>query len=240
MEELILDVHKPSVEDVLRLLKRYKLRDKVTMHDASDDFEVAVGTTRQGLQTLSDARDAWCFSDPRSVFQGMGRNLLSSECAGRLVTEGTMARTCDRYSAGRMALGIAEGDAEMRSGEAIPLEHNLDGLGAISFTKGCYMGQELTARTHFQGTIRKRVAPIEFEASAEDGAVGGQPEALVDASSGKSLGKVIARHGRLGLGLIRLRGLMEKDDIRTKPSSERVKVTIPSWWPSEWYEMAQL
>ena len=46
------------------------------------------------------------------------------------------------------------------TGEAIPLEYNLDGLNAISFTKGCYMGQELVARTHFRGMVRKRLMPI--------------------------------------------------------------------------------
>lgn len=47
-------------------------------------------------------------------------------------------------------------------GHAIPLEYNLDGLNAISFTKGCYVGQELIARSHFRGVIRKRLMPIEI------------------------------------------------------------------------------
>lgn len=42
----------------------------------------------------------------------------------------------------------------------MPLEYNLDGLKAISFSKGCYVGQELVARTHFQGMVRKRLMPI--------------------------------------------------------------------------------
>ena len=47
-------------------------------------------------------------------------------------------------------------------GHAIPLEYNLDGLNAISFTKGCYVGQELIARSHFRGVIRKRLMPVEI------------------------------------------------------------------------------
>ena len=46
------------------------------------------------------------------------------------------------------------------TGHAIPLEYNLDGLNAISFTKGCYVGQELIARSHFRGVIRKRLMPV--------------------------------------------------------------------------------
>ena len=36
----------------------------------------------------------------------------------------------------------------------------MDGLNAISFTKGCYVGQELVARTHFRGMVRKRLMPL--------------------------------------------------------------------------------
>jgi folate-binding protein YgfZ len=48
------------------------------------------------------------------------------------------------------------------SGEAIPLEYNLAALNAISFEKGCYIGQELIARTHHRGVIRKRLMPMKF------------------------------------------------------------------------------
>lgn len=47
-------------------------------------------------------------------------------------------------------------------GEAIPLEYNLVGLNAISFDKGCYVGQEFVARTHHRGVIRKRLLPLRF------------------------------------------------------------------------------
>ena len=48
------------------------------------------------------------------------------------------------------------------AGEAIPLEYNLAGLKAINFDKGCYVGQELVARTHHRGVIRKRLMPLNF------------------------------------------------------------------------------
>lgn len=51
----------------------------------------------------------------------------------------------------------------------MPLEYNLDGLGGISFDKGCYVGQELVARTHWSGTIRKRLMP--FALRPPDGAL---------------------------------------------------------------------
>ena len=46
----------------------------------------------------------------------------------------------------------------------MPLEYNMDGLHALNFTKGCYVGQELIARAHYQGTVRKRMMPAAVEA----------------------------------------------------------------------------
>lgn len=58
---------------------------------------------------------------------------------------------------------------ERPAGEAIPLEYNLDGLHGISYEKGCYVGQELIARTHHKGVIRKRVFPVVFGDGTKEG-----------------------------------------------------------------------
>ncbi len=63
------------------------------------------------------------------------------------------------YHALRVFYGIPEGAYDMELDTSLPLEFNLDWLNGISFTKGCYMGQELTSRTHHTGVIRKRLMP---------------------------------------------------------------------------------
>jgi len=64
------------------------------------------------------------------------------------------------YEAMRLRLGVAEGPLEIPVGKCFPLEYNLDYLHGVSFHKGCYLGQELTARTHHTGVVRKRVLPV--------------------------------------------------------------------------------
>ncbi len=71
-----------------------------------------------------------------------------------------------RYRRLRYRLGLPEGVAEYKGDEGLPLEANGDLCGAISFSKGCYLGQELTARSRFTGVIRRRITPIQFEATA--------------------------------------------------------------------------
>jgi folate-binding protein YgfZ len=56
--------------------------------------------------------------------------------------------------------------ALQHTGDAIPLEYNLDALHGISYDKGCYVGQELVARTHWSGAVRKRLMPFALRPSA--------------------------------------------------------------------------
>eukprot|EP01125_Pyxidicula_operculata_P022133 TRINITY_DN8903_c0_g1_i1.p1 TRINITY_DN8903_c0_g1~~TRINITY_DN8903_c0_g1_i1.p1 ORF type:complete len:386 (+),score=46.33 TRINITY_DN8903_c0_g1_i1:277-1434(+) len=62
----------------------------------------------------------------------------------------------DIYDYFRMANGISEG-SEMPYNKQIPLEANMEYMNGVNFSKGCYLGQELIARTHFSGQIRKRI-----------------------------------------------------------------------------------
>ncbi|PSS09753.1 Transferase [Actinidia chinensis var. chinensis] len=66
------------------------------------------------------------------------------------------------YLLWRLEKSVAEGSTEIPKGEAMPLEYNLAGPNAVSFDKGCYVGQELVACTHHRGVIRKRLLPLKF------------------------------------------------------------------------------
>jgi len=67
------------------------------------------------------------------------------------------------YHLRRLALGLPEGHGEAACDflhQPIPLECNLELLEGVSFSKGCYLGQELTAKTHHTGVVRKRLVPV--------------------------------------------------------------------------------
>ena len=72
----------------------------------------------------------------------------------------------------------------------MPLEYNLDALGAISYSKGCYIGQELIARAHYQGVVRKRLMPATF--TPTNGAAPASLQGLADIRRGRHLASLIA------------------------------------------------
>merc|ERR1712013_945006 len=131
------------------------------------------------------------------------------------------------YILHRCKLGVAEGSDDMPQGKCTPLEHNLDYMNGVSFHKGCYIGQELTARTHHTGVIRKRILPLRLSQAASEDDV----EQGLKNGAGKSVGKLIAVEGNLGLGVVRLKEGLDNPTI----TLGKVEVTVkrPSWWPKE-------
>lgn len=129
-----------------------------------------------------------------------------------------------------MFAGMPEGVRDLPPGEALPLESNLTFLNGISFSKGCYIGQELTARTHHTGVIRKRLMPLSLSVPLENLLPGG----AIESPQGKPAGKLRSGVGKLGLGLVRLNHA--KETLRVS-STQGGKVTltasVPDWWPED-------
>ncbi|KAG7203960.1 hypothetical protein KM043_001826 [Ampulex compressa] len=132
------------------------------------------------------------------------------------------------YRAFRYKLGFGEGIDDLPPGKPFPLEINCDYLHGVSFHKGCYIGQELTARTHHTGVVRKRLMPFTF-AKVPD-----QPllydEKIVN-ESGSVVGKFRGNEKQYGLGLMRISEVLNAQQL--KISGIDIKVSKPMWWPQE-------
>ncbi|KAI5688225.1 Aminomethyltransferase folatebinding domain [Leishmania braziliensis] len=153
----------------------------------------------------------------------------------------------DPYTTLLYSRGIGEGPGVFKN-KSLPFEGNLDFLKGVSFHKGCYLGQELTHRTHVMLVTRKRTVPLHFgptsggppavSTTTDDGAVAttrpveiGEP--LYSAAKEK-IGVVTGVCGQVGVGLLRLRyvdkathtvpGLQLKDGTP-------VQTHLPDWWP---------
>lgn len=126
--------------------------------------------------------------------------------------------------------GIPEGVRDLPPGVALPLESNLAFMNGVSFTKGCYIGQELTARTHHMGVVRKRLFPVQLTGLLPAHSLA--PGAAVFTESGQAAGKYRAGLGDVGLALLRSEQARGPLHVRT-PEGGRVTLTafVPDWWP---------
>ena len=104
------------------------------------------------------------------------------------------------YDRLRLSLGVPDGSRDLPVEKAILLENGFDELNAIDWNKGCYMGQELTARTRYRGLVRKRLMPV---AIAGEAPAPGTPLMLGD----KEAGEMRSALGDVGLAMVRLEAL---------------------------------
>lgn len=228
-DAVLLDCNRSTLETFTKTIKRYKLRKKVKIEER-DDLSVWQGvqtdksdSLKASVQQLQNQDDNLiCFEDPRT--KALGYRLLSTDALDDSVTKASS----DFYHNYRYKLGVPEGNNDLIQGKALPLESNVDFMNGVSFSKGCYIGQELTARTFHTGVVRKRLVPIEVldNTSIEVG-----DRVYPNSTSKKSAGKVISVCGNVGLGLIRLNNL-NSEPLFTKNGGQ-ISCSRPSWWPSD-------
>lgn len=142
------------------------------------------------------------------------------------------------YTEWRYQLGIAEGIDELPVLKCFPLESNCDYLHGVSFHKGCYLGQEFTARTHHTGVVRKRLMPVRFETGASR--LSAKSSRHVESTHGVVLGKTRGFHGDYGLALLKFEAALAETSplIFGNPKDEDHigvlgRVSRPEWWPQE-------
>ncbi|XP_009593142.1 putative transferase At4g12130, mitochondrial [Nicotiana tomentosiformis] len=256
--ELFADVDGSELDELLQILKKYRLRSKVDIESMADDFccwqrfgqnlaqksseepEAASlgwggGFDRSGQSSAQGNNRGWLwYRDPRLDCLGF-RGIFPSNITPPLV-EADKETNEENYLLWRLEKGVAEGSAEIPKGEAVPLEYNLAGLNGISFDKGCYVGQELIARTHHRGVIRKRLLPLKFvnDSGKEMEQKVAPRSEVVDASSGKKAGTVTTALGSRGLGLLRLDEAFKGSLTIRGLDDVKVQAIKPEWWPAEW------
>ena len=145
---VLLDCDRTASAAIEKRLRTFLLRANVEISDATAEW---AAYSLQSWAATGLPAEATAVLDPRC--NALGYRVIAPA--------GSLEASADSgdYTALRRRLGIAEGIAEITPDKFFPSELNLERLGAVSFTKGCYVGQELTARTHFTGQVRKRVLP---------------------------------------------------------------------------------
>lgn len=170
-DALYLETEAARIADLKRRLGLYKLRSKVTLADVTARFSVvagfgdgagaALGLAEAGAATSFAGGIA--FADPRLAALGV-RFALPREAGFATLTETGFAPADEAaYDLHRLKLGIADGSRDLPIEKALLLESGFDELNAIDWQKGCYMGQELTARTKYRALVKKRLLPVEIE-----------------------------------------------------------------------------
>ncbi len=188
---LLLDCEAGQIPMLLERLGRFRLRAAVSLSDHSRSL--LVHAAWNGQPDLPEG--AIAAPDPRLPEAGW-RVLsplplaLGDEDVGQ-----------DAWDTHRLTLGLPDGSRDLESGKSVLLEAGFDELCGVSWSKGCYMGQELTARTKYRGLVKRRLVPVVVAGPAPP------PETPVLDAGGKEVGTMRSSREELGMALLRLDAL---------------------------------
>ncbi len=206
-EDLLLDCEAARCADLARRLRMYKLRSRVSLEERGADLVVAALIGDGVAEALGlpgdDPGAAAAFAggvaylDPRLAAAGARAVLPRAGAAKSLEEAGFVAVGAENYDRHRIALGLADGSRDMEIGRSILLECGFDELHGVDWSKGCFLGQELTARTKYRGLIRKRLLPVTVD--------GPLPAPRTPIMQGdREVGEVRSATGSTALAMLRL------------------------------------
>jgi folate-binding protein YgfZ len=195
----LLDVAAAKTAELVKRLTMYKLRADVTISDISSGFAV-YAVWNDGAAALTQTRTCLHFDDPRHPAMGIRWLAEAPPPPDKQVVE--LAHI--DYDALRVRLGVPEGGKDYEFGDAYPHEADFDLFNGVSFTKGCYVGQEVVARMQNKTVVRKRVVKI----SATGPLVSGADVRFGDIA----IGRVGTVDGTRALAMLRLDRAVEALD----------------------------
>lgn len=211
--------------DLKRRLTLYRLRAKVTLAERPDLAVAAVfDGAALGLPPQPGAArrlgDGIAFTDPRLAALG-ARLIAPREALRRVLTDSGLARTeFAEYDRLRLGLGIPDGSRDLLPDKSILLEAGFDELNGVDWNKGCYIGQELTARTKYRGLIKKRLFPVAIDGPAP------APGTMVT-QDGRDAGEMRSSRDGIGLALLRLEAVAKGE--RLVAGDTVIKPLTPEW-----------
>ncbi|XP_031463631.1 putative transferase CAF17, mitochondrial isoform X2 [Phasianus colchicus] len=230
---ILLECDSSVLDAIQKHLKLYKIRRKVSISPRLDLSLWAVVPGEQAGDISSSLaqyaeRALVLTPDPRAEVMGW-RLIIKAGANLPEIIPGSRIENIQDYHRHRYKQGIPEGVKDLPPGVALPLESNLAYMNGVSFTKGCYIGQELTARTHHMGVIRKRLVPVQFSVPLPQESIPEGAEILTE--TGKAAGKFRAGGDELGIALLRLANI--NGPLCLNVAGDKVKLTasIPEWWP---------
>jgi hypothetical protein len=183
-DALLLDCERAQIPDLVQRLTRYRLRMKVTLRPEPALHVHVAWPDRPDIAGL-------VAPDPR--LPGFAWRILAREKLEATATP----EDWDLY---RLAAGLPDGSKDIEADRGLLLEAGFDELDGVSWSKGCYMGQELTARTKYRGLTKRRLVPVQVEGPLP-------PPGSPILRDGQEVGTMRSGRDRLGLASLRLDAL---------------------------------
>lgn len=232
-EALLLDCEAARAGELLKRLKLYRLRAKVEIEDISENVSVAALFDDDIADDMAlsheegaarNEGEVCLYIDPRLADAGVRAILPKKRAAAYFEAMGYVSAGLADYDEHRLRLGLPDGSRDLAVDKAIVVESNFEELHGVDFKKGCYVGQELTARTKYRGLVRRKLLAVEVSGPLP------QPGTQITLD-GKDAGTVQSGRGSRAMALLRLEPLQQVLDAGAELTAgeARLRPIVPDW-----------
>ncbi len=173
-DHLIVDLPAALAAPLAQRFAMFRLRAQVSIEPVDMEVTCGIGPAPEGA-----------LPDPRHA--GLGWRLYGASLSRGEAPD---------WDALRVAAVVPEAGRELLAGESFILEMGFDRIGGVDFRKGCYVGQEVTARMHLKTELRKGLVQVEVSGPAEAGTA-------ITMADGREAGTLLTRAGDRALAYLR-------------------------------------
>jgi len=231
-DNYLIECEKKSTSEIIKLLNFYKLRSKVDLVDLNEKYTVAI-ISLEKFREINNSdllkgktttyEENLIYIDPRS--EKLGAKIISKTKDINLIIKKLNLNIVDKqkYYKESFDLGILQTEMKKLKEKIFGIENNLDELNGIDFKKGCYVGQENTARIKLRNKLRRRVLPVQK-------IKGDVSENDIIKYKDIEIGKVMIDKP-LPFALVKVvdPDLKEFNNIELKCGNSKIKILKPDW-----------
>lgn len=218
-DELWIDCERERMDDLLKRLAMYKLRAKVQV-EPTDRQVMAVWNVQDSGLRIEDS--GLCVKDPRLLqleYRIIGDiKKIETSLAAQGATKGD-------YDSFRLSLGVPDGSRDMIVDKSLLLEWGIDQLGGVDFQKGCFIGQEVTARSKYRAQLKKYIHQVKADAALP-------PAGTSIAAGGVAIGEMRSSKNKMGLAIVRAEELAKarQEGLPVTAGDVAVALSLPQWF----------
>ena len=224
------DCEKTQVEDLIKQLSIYKLNSKVEIMNLSNEFVVA-SISHDRFMQFDQAKDQVGFTlkyredpillDPRHKKLG-GRIIINLEKLYLSLKKLELkSEKSEEYYNFSFKLGIPQKNMDKLKNKIFGIECNFEELNGIDFKKGCYVGQENTARIKLKNKQSKRLLPVDL-------IKGDLKEGSLIYNNNKEVGKILI-NGEHHYALVKYRSEYFDTNLELTSENAILKIRLPEW-----------
>ncbi len=232
-----IEVASNQISDLKKRITIYRLRKAITIdilenwHSSHLYHQDGSAFSATQISQIKDElnNNQLVFEDSRR--HELGLHVIYKEHKFSLQNQSWEDADLEKWESIRIANMVPSGEIDMIPNRTLMLEANLDLFQAVNFQKGCYIGQEVTARTKYRGLVKKKIVPISsIEPLHKDTPIFQDDKEVGSCHSSVKLGD----GHYLALATLRLDALKSNinKQIEFVSKTQSVKLELPSWYES--------